>query len=380
MVIQNTTQIWYGMTRKPRFFDLDDPNQRAELSSEFVPKRGGVLTGAFLVQAGIIRSADSGARWEGDVRGLRMYDSSNTLVFNADTSTGSLTLKGSITAGSTITGSTLQTAASGKRVVIAGSPGDRIDFYSGSADETSNGYVLVAVSGAAGATAGVATWVTPQINSQDRASISMTSESKDGSTSKTVVALSADTMLMVATTTNADTSIQLQGDLALFDSYSDPPAGAASYVRIFNSGGTGLRAVSSAETAPLWPIRTFQATPSADLLTSTTVTTMTGGTTATITTRVPNAIAIVCAYFDVDVTTTGTGFVNGYVNTSWAASDDLIAFFEDRVYRHGVGAVRTYVIATPGAYTVSLRGKKNSAGGAATIKKDNTHLDVIVIG
>jgi hypothetical protein len=368
------------MTRKPRFFDLDDPNQRAELSSEFVPKRGGVLTGAFLVQAGIIRSADSGARWEGDVRGLRMYDSSNTLVFNADTSTGSLTLKGSITAGSTITGSTLQTAASGKRVVIAGSPGDRIDFYSGSADETSNGYILVAVQGAGGGTAGVATWVTPAINSQDRASISLVGESKDGSTAKSSIALSADTVLVIATTSSADSTIQLQGDLALFDSISDPPASAASYVRVFNSGGSGLRAISSNDTAPLWPMRLFTAIPTADLLTSTTVTTMTNGTTATITTRVPNAIAIVSAYFDVDVTSTGTGFVNGYINPSWTASNDLIAFFEDRVYRHGVGSIRTYIIATPGAYTVSLRASKNSAGGAATVKKDNTHLDVIVIG
>jgi hypothetical protein len=368
------------VSRKPRLFDLDNPNHWEELASAFLPREGGVVAGVLQMQAGTMRSADSGARWEGDVRGLRGYDTSGNVVFNLDTQTGSLTLTGAVTAGGTITGATLQTASSGKRVVIAGSPGDRIDFYSGSADESSNGYILVAVTGSGGSTAGVATWVTPAINSQDRASISLTSESKDGSTSKTVVALSADTVLGVATTGSADTSLQWQGDIALFDSVSDPPAGAASYVRIFNSGGTGLRATSSAETAPLWPIRTFQATPSADLLTSTTVTTMTGGTTATITTRVPNAIAIVCAYFDVDVTTTGTGFVNGYVNTSWAASNDLIAFFEDRVYRHGVGSVRTYVIATPGAYTVSLRGNKNSAGGAATIKKDNTHLDVIVIG
>ena len=368
------------MSRKPEYFDLRNPAHFELLAEEFLPRSGGVITGAMQMQAGIMRSADSGARGEGDVRGLRGDDTTGARVFNLDTTTGSLTLTGAVTAGGTITGATLQTASSGKRVVIPGSPGDRVQFFSGSADETAEGYILVAVSGSGGGTAGVATWVTPQINSQDRASISMTGESKDGSTSKTVIALSADTVLGVATTGSADTSLQWQGDIALFDSVSDPPAGAASYVRVFNSGGTGLRATSSAETAPLWPIRVFTATPSADLVTSTTVTTMTGGTTATITTRVPNAIAIVCAYFDVDVTTAGTGFVNGYVNTSWSGSNDLIAFFEDRVYRHGVGSVRTYVVATPGNYTVSLRGNKNAAGGAATVKKDNTHLDVVVIG
>jgi hypothetical protein len=369
-----------GVTRRPEFFDLRNPAHFEILAEEFLPRSGGVITGAMQMQSAIIKSADSGARWEGDVRGLRGYDTTGALVFNLDTTTGSLTLTGAVSAGGTITGSTIQTAASGKRVVIAGSPGDRIDFYSGSADETSNGYILVAVSGAAGATAGVATWVTPAINSKNRASISMTSESKDGSTSETVIALSADTVLGVATTGSADTSLQWQGDIALFDSVSDPPTGAASYVRVFNSGGTGLRATSSAETAPLWPNRTFQATPTADLLTSTTVTTMTNGTTATITTRVPNALVVVSAFFDVDVTTTGTGFVNGYVNTTWAGSNDLMAFFEDRVHRTGKGSTRTYVVATPGAYTVALRANKNAAGGAATIKKDNTHLDILVIG
>lgn len=372
------------MTKRPRFFDLDDPAAKQELASEFMTRRGGSLRGALLVQSGIIRTADSGSRMEMDVRGLRGYDTAGTLILNFDTATGTLTVTGGIVAGGTITGAvitggTLQTASSGKRVVIANPPGDRIDFYSGSADETSNGYILINVSGAAGGTAGVATWVTPSINSQDRASVSLTSESKDGVTSKSVVALSADTVLQVATTTSADTSLQLQGDLALFDSFSDPPTAAASYVRVFNSGGKSLRAISSTTTAPLWPIRAFVGACSGDLALTTTVTDVAGMTTGSFTTYAPNAIAIAWVFADFDVTTVGTGFNNVYINCSQGGTDDFSGACEDRVHREWVHGVQTYTLTTPGAFTIKARGKKNTAGGASAVKI-NSRLVVLVIG
>jgi hypothetical protein len=368
------------VTRKPRYLDLNSPAQIEELLADVMPRSGGVMTGALLMQSGQVRSADSGARWEGDVRGLRGYDTSGALVFNLDTQTGSLTLTGAVTAGGTITGATLQTASSGKRVVIAGSPGDRVDFYSGSADETSNGYLLVAVSGSGGSTAGVATWVTPEINSQDRASISMTSESKDGSTSKTVVALSADTVLVVATTGSADSTLQLQGDLALFNAVTEPPAAATDYVRIFNSAGVGLRATSTNETGPLWPVRNFSDTGS-DIGVSTTFPsyeTMSSDCVITFTTRVPNAVVSIHGHLrfantvagwggGVATIADGTTAVGTPAVQSEAAGDTSIPLnFED-------------IVATAGT-TKTYRIRVSKIVGAGTVTVSEAYLGAVVIG
>lgn len=368
------------MARKPQFFDLLNPAHFEILAEEFLPRSGGVITGGLSMQSAIIKSADSGSRWEGDVRGLRGYDTTGALVFNLDTTTGSLTLTGAVTAGGTITGSTLQTAASGKRVVIAGSPGDRIDFYSGSADETSNGYILVAVSGAAGATAGVATWVTPSINSQDRASISMTSESKDGSTSKSVVALSADTVLQVATTTSADSTLQLQGDLALFDSFSDPPASATSYVRLFNSGGTGLRAISTNETWPCGPIRVLSDQASADQTLTTTATDVTGCS-VTFTTRVPNAVAHITGTFYFVGTTVGYGACLGYCNVDGTLKTEAAVMISGTNGEGGTFAQTwEHTFASAGSHTVKLQVGKSAAGGAAQSLATHTCFTMILVG
>jgi hypothetical protein len=368
------------MSRKPEYFDLKNPAHFEILAEEFLPRSGGVITGAMQMQSAIIKSADSGARWEGDVRGLRGYDTTGALVFNLDTTTGSLTLTGAVSAGGTITGSTLQTAASGKRVVIAGSPGDRIDFYSGSADETSNGYILVAVSGAAGATAGVATWVTPAINSQDRASISMTSESKDGSTSKTVVALSADTVLGVATTGSADTSLQWQGDIALFASVTDPPASAASYVRLFNSGGTGLRAISTSDTAPLWPIRIFSDNGSDSGVAAAfpVYETMSTDCFVTFTTRVASAVVDLSGFVEVVNGGAGWGGLVAQISDGTTIISEISVASENAADVTIPVAVQATVASAGTTKTYRIRVSKIIAGGTVSIA--NAYLKAIVIG
>lgn len=372
------------MTKKPRPLDLDNPMDRNELTSEFLRREGDVILGDLRVAGGRIISTDRGARWESDRKGMRFYDTSGAVIFNFDAATGTLTVSGGIVAGGTITGAvitggTLQTASSGKRVVIANPPGDRIDFYSGDADETDEGYILVNTSGAAGGRAGVATWTTPQINSKGRPSVSMTGESKDGTTSETVIALSADTILGVATTGGVDTSLQWQGDVALFDSVSDPPTGAASYVRLFNSGGQSLRAISSSVTAPLWPVRAYSVTATPDTVCGTAVADVAGAT-QTFTTYAPNALAYVFTVADIEITTAGTGFCNVYTHCSGGGTTDFACAVEDRVHRGWHPGSTFYTLATAGSYTIKLRTNKNAAGGAAAVKATNTRMTLLVIG
>jgi hypothetical protein len=202
-----------------------------------------------------------------DAGGQRFYDTSGTVIFNFDTTTGTLTLTGSLVAGE------LSTAASpNKRITIGEAPDDRIFFYSGDPDESAAGYLAVGVQGSGGTRAWVGTLTTGQISSQDRASIVLVSESKDGASLKTNVTLSADNVLVLATTGGADSTIQLSGDLALLDSVSDPPVAAAQYVRTYNSAGQSLKAISSSVTAPLWPQRVYDGVPTSALTASATPT------------------------------------------------------------------------------------------------------------
>ncbi len=79
----------------------------------------GLLT-ATLTLSGIIRTASSGARFEADGAGIRLYNTSGTMTINFKTSDGSAFITGQI-----------QTALSGTRLIM--NPGnaapDRIDFY-----------------------------------------------------------------------------------------------------------------------------------------------------------------------------------------------------------------------------------------------------------
>lgn len=93
----------------------------------------GTLTG-FTIQ-----TAATGARVMMDASGLRAYNSSNTQLLNFSTSTGALTVSGGAISGGTITGTTIsggivQTGSSGQRVTLSG-VSNSIFFYDVNGDQ-----------------------------------------------------------------------------------------------------------------------------------------------------------------------------------------------------------------------------------------------------
>jgi hypothetical protein len=68
-----------------------------------------------------IKTADTGARVEMNSAGIKVYDAGGLVVDLS--SSGTATFKGSISSGSTITGATFQTAASGASRLVIGTPG-----------------------------------------------------------------------------------------------------------------------------------------------------------------------------------------------------------------------------------------------------------------
>ncbi len=115
--------------------------------------------------AGQFETAASGKRVVVGAGGVQQYDASGVLKVNLDNVTGNATFGGSLSAatgtfsgalsaatgsfsgtitGSTITGGTVQTAASGARVVISAGSSDRITFYSASGDD---GYIRTSNTG-----------------------------------------------------------------------------------------------------------------------------------------------------------------------------------------------------------------------------------------
>lgn len=74
-------------------------------------------------------------------RGIKMtttgfvgYDSTGATTFVIDATTGAVTMKGSLTSGSTVTGATVQTNTSGARIVMG--PTNTLTFYSGNGSES----------------------------------------------------------------------------------------------------------------------------------------------------------------------------------------------------------------------------------------------------
>lgn len=118
---------------------------------------GLVTTGtlvATVTLTGIIKTASSGLRWEGDPLGLRFYNSAGTKTIELRGDVGNMLITG-----------TLQTALSGTRLVMnpGGADPDRIDFFpSGSGNRASitsvtapaDGSAAILIDGGAGSTAG----------------------------------------------------------------------------------------------------------------------------------------------------------------------------------------------------------------------------------
>lgn len=102
----------------------------------------------------ILAGSPAGARVELNSSGLRAYDAAGNLTVSIDAATGSAAFSGNIT-GSTMTGSVLQTAASGARVVVTPTPSDptlttpATLYYSGLAGELHPAAVYVGNTGGA---------------------------------------------------------------------------------------------------------------------------------------------------------------------------------------------------------------------------------------
>lgn len=126
--------------------------------------------------------------------------------------------------------------------------------------------------------------------------------------------------------------------------------------------------------------RTFFVASSADLGISTTATEQ-AGTGTSITTVASNATLIVTAFFDFEVTVTGTGycymgmFLNGVGMNSarWALGNGNV------VDRKSLSSVWWATIATPGSQTLSLRGRKDAAGGTAFLRAPGTGYMVTLL-
>lgn len=367
------------MGTKPRYLNLNSVQDRHELTSAYLRREGDTVLGALRIQGGKITTADRGARVEQDIYGLRGYNAAEAIVFEFDTATGSLTLVGTISAGSTITGSEFRTAESpNKRITIGEAPDDRINFYSGSADETAAGFVRVQALGSGGTQRFELDLFSGQIDSQDAASVVMLSETKDGAT-ETVITLSADTILGLATSSGVDTTLQLLGDIALQDAFSDPPAAASGFVRLWNSGGDGLRGISVSDTWPVGPVRSFAGTGS-DTAVATifpSYETMSTDCFVSFTTRVPNAVVTLIGFLRF------AGTVAGWFNGVAVIADGTTTVSTPVVVAqeaNGTSATvaTTLTVATPGAKTYRLRVSKGVAAGTLTI--DNAYLMALVVG
>lgn len=373
------------VTRQPRFLDLDRPQDRHELTSEFLRREGDYILGDLRVAGGRIISTDRGSRWEQDRLGMRFYDTAGAKIFDFDATTGVLTVTGGIVSGGTITGAvitggTLQTAASGKRVVIATPPGDKVQFFSGDAAETIEGHIQVEIAGAGGGRAWRGVYTSGKLSGQDAASIVLLSETQDGSTGKSAITLSADTILPVATTTSADCTIQLLGDIAFQDAFSDPPTSSAGFVRVWNSGGSGLRTISTGETAPLAPIRVLSAQATADYTITTTRADITGCT-KTFTTRVPSAVAHITGAFDFDAVATGYGALVGYCEIDGIVKNEAALFIASAAgERFTVNQTWEHTFAASGSHTIKLQANKSVAGGTAIARNPHTAFTSILIG
>jgi hypothetical protein len=80
---------------------------------------GKLTSGTINAATKVTVGTPAAARMEIDgAAGLTAFDGTNAVTFKIDSATGNVTLKGSINAGSTVTGSTIQSATSGGRFVI----------------------------------------------------------------------------------------------------------------------------------------------------------------------------------------------------------------------------------------------------------------------
>ncbi|MFY9588680.1 MAG: hypothetical protein WAT66_14645 [Actinomycetota bacterium] len=355
------------MSTKPRFLDLNSVQDRYELTSAYLRREGDTVLGALRIQGGKITTADRGARVEQDIYGLRGYNAAEAIVFEFDTATGSLTLVGTISAGSTITGSEFRTAESpNKRITIGESPDDRINFYSGFADETAAGFVRVQALGTAGTQRFELDLFSGQISSQDAASVVLLSETKDGAT-ETVITLSADTILGLATSTSVDTTLQLLGDIALQDAFSDPPVAASGFVRVWNSGGQSLRSISSSVTAPLAPHRQHTGVPTSALTATTTLTDIPGMTTS-FTTYSPNATynAVATARFNPNAVAISETLILWLLVDGGIVTASLFTNLTTLNYNWPLTVNWTGTLASPGTHTIKCQASR-SPGGAGTV-------------
>jgi hypothetical protein len=366
------------MAKGPRFLDLDRRDQRHELTSAFLRRDGDTMFGDLVLAGGRLLVTNGQAGVQIDAGGQRFYDTTGTVIFNFDTATGTLTLTGSLVAGE------LSTAPSGKRITIGEAPDDRIFFYSGDADETSAGYLSVGVQGSGGTRAWVGTLTTGQISSQDRASIILVSESKDGASLKTNVTLSADNILVVATTTG-DSTIQLSGDLALLDSVSDPPVSSAGYVRMYNSAGQSLKAISPSVTAPLWPQRPLSAPPTS-ALTATATPTRVPGMVVQPNTYASSTIyhAVGTVRFNPDGVAIGETMVLDLVVDSTLVTSSVYTNLTTLNYAWPLTVNYAGTLVTPGVHTIELKASFLPAAGGTVLVggTDGTYgmLSVKVVG
>jgi hypothetical protein len=350
------------MAKGPRFLDLDRRDQRHELTSAFLRRDGDTMFGDLVLAGGRLLVTNGQAGVQIDAGGQRFYDTTGTVIFNFDTATGTLTLTGSLVAGE------LSTAPSGKRITIGEAPDDRIFFYSGDVDETSAGYLSVGVQGSGGTRAWVGTLTTGQISSEDRASIVLVSESKDGASLKTNVTLSADNILVLATTSSVDSTIQLSGDLSLLDSVSDPPVAAAGYVRMYNSAGQSFKARSSSVTAPLWPQRIFLSAPSS-ALTATSTTTLVPGMTAQFNTYASSTIyhAVAFVRFNPDGVAISETMVLDLWVDSVLVAQNVYTNLTTLNYNWPLTVNYAGTLVTPGVHTIEVKAFFTPAAGGTVL-------------
>ena len=199
---------------------------RAGVDADFASISAGKITAGSLVAditvAARIKTANTGARVELNSAGLYAYNSSNVQTVGIDASTGAATFTGTIT-GSTITGGTFKTVASGQRIELSTSFASQIKFYSGNASETSPGLLYID-------NTGYVYWTTATITGAvgTRPYIAMNpSDAGTGGSSFTIAA--------------RDVSIVPDNGhpLVVYSNLLDVGAGSASYLRFWTTNHAG---------------------------------------------------------------------------------------------------------------------------------------------
>lgn len=109
-------------------------------------------------------------------QGLSLYNSGGTRLIYLDATTGD----GSITGG-TITGALIRTAVSGQRMELSGAVQNQMIWYSGSAQETTPGGIIIDTGGTGGSEYATAQIHTPRLNGGDSCYLALFGGTADGS-------------------------------------------------------------------------------------------------------------------------------------------------------------------------------------------------------